>query len=176
MVAETENQTVKLNEVIAVRLESSRVLNSDGKFQQLEMVAPSSSFSVHVVKRLSKHRWRERKVTFTSPDSSVAQQWVDKIQEIISKPGSLDLLPYTCLVSRLLTVFAVPLNSYNLFCPFILSSRQGTVIAVLLYCFLSLEQLFLTCYINSQAKNSHSCVVLLSLKPRTVIAVLLHYV
>ena len=86
--SETENQTVKLNEVIAVRLESGRVLNNEGKFQQLEMVPmPSSSFSIHVVRRVGKHRWRDRKVTFSSSDSSIAQQWVEKIQEIISKPG-----------------------------------------------------------------------------------------
>ena len=35
-------------------------------------------------------RWRDRKVTFHSKDSSVISQWVEKIQEILSKPGMLN--------------------------------------------------------------------------------------
>ncbi len=55
--AETENQTVKINEIIAVKLENRSNATEGGKFQHVEMVALSATaFSIHVVKRIHKHR------------------------------------------------------------------------------------------------------------------------
>ncbi|ELT94980.1 hypothetical protein CAPTEDRAFT_146129 [Capitella teleta] len=45
-----------------------------------------TAFTLWVVKRCRKHRWRERKVTFLSKDTSVIQQWVDILHEALSKP------------------------------------------------------------------------------------------
>ncbi len=59
---ETENQAVKLEDIVAIRVDT-KTPSSDGKFQHLEMVALSAtSFSIHTIRRASKHRWRERKV------------------------------------------------------------------------------------------------------------------
>ena len=85
--SETENQTVKLNEILSVKLDT-KSSGTDGKFQHVEMVAlQSTSFVIYVIRRLSKHRWRHRAIVFQSRDSAVIQQWVEKIGEIINKPG-----------------------------------------------------------------------------------------
>ena len=49
----------------------------------------STAFVIYVIRRLSKHRWRHRAITFHSRDSAVIQQWVEKISEIINKPGKI---------------------------------------------------------------------------------------
>ena len=89
LIAETENQTAKINEIIAVRIgNTSQRDGNDGKFRNLELVSMTPTmFSIWVVNRTSKHRWRSRKVTFQSKDTSVIRQWVDKIQDILNKPG-----------------------------------------------------------------------------------------
>ena len=85
---------MKINEIVAVCIENKTVSNEGVKFQHLEMVALSATaFSIHVVRRITRHRWRTRKVTFHSKDSSVIQQWVEKIQEILSKAGRLTSEP-----------------------------------------------------------------------------------
>ncbi len=90
--SETENQTVKLSEIIAIRLGGQDADYESSKrgrqFQSLEMVSLSPTmFSLWVVRRCHHHKWRDRKVTFESKDTSVIQQWVDKVQEILQKPG-----------------------------------------------------------------------------------------
>ena len=57
-ISETENQTVKINEIIAVKLENKSGATEGGKFQHLEMVALSATaFSIYFVKRIPRHRF-----------------------------------------------------------------------------------------------------------------------
>ena len=57
-ISETENQTVKINEIIAVKLENKSGATEGGKFQHLEMVALSATaFSIYYVKRIPRHRY-----------------------------------------------------------------------------------------------------------------------
>ena len=57
-VSETENQTVKINEIIAVKLENKTGATEGGKFQHLEMVALSATaFAIYYVKRIPRHRY-----------------------------------------------------------------------------------------------------------------------
>ena len=53
-------------------------------FEADHQVDPNLVFSVF--------RWRDRKVTFHSKDSSVISQWVEKIQEILNRPGEYTIL------------------------------------------------------------------------------------
>ena len=57
-ISETENQSVKINEIIAVKLDNKSGATEGGKFQHLEMVALSATaFSIHYIKRISRHRY-----------------------------------------------------------------------------------------------------------------------
>ena len=85
---DSERETVKCSEIIAVKLGCDSESHVKGKFHHLEAIAHDSTiFSIWFIERYSQHRWRHRHVSFRSRDSSVAQQWVDEIQAILSSPG-----------------------------------------------------------------------------------------
>ena len=74
-----------------------------GRFRNLEMVMLSpTAFCLWVVKRAPRHKWRERRITFHSKDISVIQQWVEKVQEILTKPGVHEYqIACSCCVSHI---------------------------------------------------------------------------
>lgn len=44
----------------------------------------SSSFCVYAIKRTRKHKWREKTFVFDCDDTSLCQEWIDSIQNILS--------------------------------------------------------------------------------------------
>ena len=85
---DNERETVKCSEIIAVKLGCDSESPVKGRFHHLEAIAHDSTiFSIWFIERYSQHRWRHRHVSFRSRDSCVAQQWVDEIQAILSRPG-----------------------------------------------------------------------------------------
>jgi len=44
----------------------------------------SSSFCVYAVKRTRKHKWRDKTFVFDCDDTSLCQEWIDSIQNILS--------------------------------------------------------------------------------------------
>ena len=84
---ETESQTAKLKEIIAVTTDQQVTCKKEGQFQNLELASNATSFTVHVVKRVFKYKWKVRKVLFHSRDMSVCQQWIEKLQDMLNQSG-----------------------------------------------------------------------------------------
>ena len=169
---DNERETVKCSEIIAVKLGCDSESHVRGKFHHLEAIAHDSTiFSIWFVERYSQHRWRHRHVSFRSRDNCVAQQWVDEIQAILSRPGLYRVLP---LISRvgvrlvscdsvvwLLFIFSIPLLPVvGIFSPpFLplpfsgLSSDNPHMLAVVFLVFCN----FRTCFFVSDLFCSLSC-------------------
>jgi hypothetical protein len=62
-------------------------------YQSVEMqpVNPTS-FDVYIVKRVAKHRWRYRILTFVCKESATCSQWIDTIRNELYAHGNDDLL------------------------------------------------------------------------------------
>ncbi|BFZ08257.1 hypothetical protein BsWGS_11296 [Bradybaena similaris] len=88
-------QVIQLQEVVAVRADdrcSSRERTSQQKHPQKpcllqdDRTSQTSSFSLFVIKRISKHRWRHKSCQFVCHDYGTCQIWVDKINELLKNP------------------------------------------------------------------------------------------
>ncbi|KAI0233114.1 Ceramide kinase [Lamellibrachia satsuma] len=84
---DAKKRAVKCNEVISVKLGCGSDSPIKGKFHHLEAITIDSTFfSIWFIERYQQHRWRPQHVSFQSRDSTVAQQWVDRMQAILSAP------------------------------------------------------------------------------------------
>ncbi|CAG5117023.1 unnamed protein product [Candidula unifasciata] len=86
---------IHLQEVVAVRADnpcSTRGKTSQLKHQQKpcllqdDRTSQTSSFTLYVIKRISKHRWRHKSCQFVCHDYGTCQIWVDKINELLKNP------------------------------------------------------------------------------------------
>lgn len=102
MFLEAENQLVKLSDIVAARIGgvddrtivSVKKLHTRDGGLELIPVGAATSFSVWVARHVGRHRWRHHKIVFRTQDSSIISQWVDKINEIISRPGQCALIMF----------------------------------------------------------------------------------
>ncbi|KAH9487790.1 hypothetical protein Btru_068344 [Bulinus truncatus] len=89
------NQIINLKEVITVRAEyNSQFKENKGKprsFQNPSLLQENKSqgttaFTIFVINRISKHRWRHKTSTFVCKDYGTCQLWTEKIQDILRNP------------------------------------------------------------------------------------------
>jgi len=91
---EAENQLVKLADVIAIRpggTEGQAAPHSSKSACsniELSLVGTAMSFSLYHVRRASGHKLRQGHIVFHANDASVVTQWVDRISDMLTWPGS----------------------------------------------------------------------------------------
>lgn len=51
----------------------------------------SSAFCVYAVKRTRKHKWRDKAFVFDCDDTSLCQEWINSIQNILTGKSSIML-------------------------------------------------------------------------------------
>ncbi|XP_074644684.1 ceramide kinase-like isoform X2 [Tubulanus polymorphus] len=72
--------TVDLREVVYVASEPKHQGHRDSKGNEMTSLQ-SNVFSLWVLKRMPKHKWRDRKITFSCRDALTCQLWIKKIQD-----------------------------------------------------------------------------------------------
>ncbi|XP_059153792.1 ceramide kinase-like [Physella acuta] len=87
------NQVIDLKEIIAVRADhkspiKDRKVTSPNKpsLLQEEKSSGTNTFSIFVIKRVAKHRWRHKKCLFVCRDYGTCQIWIEKLQDILRSP------------------------------------------------------------------------------------------
>ena len=93
--AGSASECIDLREVVTARLEKppaakDKLKTTDGNkvYLCIEMrPLKPNSFSIYYIKREPKHRWRNKQLTLMSPEFDTCRTWVDKIQELLDRPG-----------------------------------------------------------------------------------------
>lgn len=84
---------ISLREIIAVRAEKQAMRESrENKGSQMHLCIEMRpihpySFTIYCIRRQHKHKWRERKVTFSCRDSHLCQEWVERLKTSLSRKG-----------------------------------------------------------------------------------------
>ncbi|XP_020600434.1 ceramide kinase-like [Orbicella faveolata] len=76
-------RSLPLSEVFAViphKFKADQLTEGEIELTSLK----SSSFCVYAVKRTRKHKWRDKTFVFDCDDTSLCQEWIDSIQNILS--------------------------------------------------------------------------------------------
>ncbi|XP_005097881.2 ceramide kinase [Aplysia californica] len=89
------HHVIDLREVIAVRAEH-RLRAKEKRFRfksqqkpcllQEDRLGGTNTFSLFMIKRVSRHRWRHKSSAFVCRDYGTCQIWIDKIQELLKNP------------------------------------------------------------------------------------------
>jgi len=90
---------VKLVDIITIRTGSGSGTNSHSQAVnhsklaqsniELLPVGSATSFTIHHVCRAKGHKLRQSSIVFHTNDAGVVTQWVDRISDILSWPGSI---------------------------------------------------------------------------------------
>ena len=95
---------VKLADIIAVRpgscagADSQAASHSKFARSNIELVAvgTDTSFSIYHVVHASGHKLRHGRIVFHASDATVITQWVDRVNDILARPGSILVVYFTC--------------------------------------------------------------------------------
>ncbi|XP_064632079.1 ceramide kinase-like isoform X2 [Lineus longissimus] len=79
---------IDLRDVITVTSEkkrSGRARETRG-LELMSLNSTCTTFIVYIIRRITKHRWRDRKILFQCRDAKTCQLWVSKIQDCLFAP------------------------------------------------------------------------------------------
>jgi len=97
---------VKLADVIAIRpggAEGQIAPHSTCSNIELSPVGTATSFSVYYIRRASGHKLRQNHIVFHTHDASIVTQWVDRINDMLTWPGTeCSALNMLCIFIKLL--------------------------------------------------------------------------